>query len=426
MGWKITAVTEVPLGKRILRIGSKGNDVRELQQLLAKSGFYFGSVDGVYGILTEEAVLLFQKTFNLRNDGIAGSQLITALKTTSSKLNRIVYTVKTNENLKAISQKHRVSKSAWQVIPGQGNPQRNIYPGMKLLLNQKAVLCSGKKPEGFPATASLEIGWKLTDDGELVRLKNEYNAGSFQTVATQPETWEKVLRSYKYWKILSANLKRECGRHWGIDFRNAPLETIFRWIDLLRYLCQTIPTKEIPFIIIPMLNDGKGLQNRIYWLNLPQISNFVKLLLFEPLVDLNSPLAFLESNMHIGRMLHQLIRYNLGSKAMLMGWVGGWEWNIDQGYQCRPVTFREGRLLAAMNHRSVKYNPETTNTIVDYIRRRQRHCLIFRDRQGWLDWVKIGLKANLLGFVFHNSKDLGKFGRELICDSFGVLSEDQL
>ena len=71
MGWKIVTVSEAPLGSRSLRAGSRGEDVRELQHLLAEAGFYFGPVDGIYGILTEEAVSLFQRTFNLRNDGVA-------------------------------------------------------------------------------------------------------------------------------------------------------------------------------------------------------------------------------------------------------------------------------------------------------------------------------------------------------------------
>lgn len=425
MRWKIVAVSEVPFGRRILRIGSKGKDVRELQELLAVSGFYFGSVDGVYGILTEEAVSLFQKTFSLRNDGIAGSELLKALKEASLKLNRIIYTVKPKENLKTISQKFGVSKSAWQGISGQGNPQRKIYPGMKLLLNRKAVLCSGKTTESFPATTCLEVGWELTDDGELVRLNNPNGAKTFQTVVAQPETWKKVLSSHRNWKKIAANLKREPG-YWGIDFRNAPLETIFHWNDFLDSLSESLLTKQILFIVIPMLDDGRGLQNRLYWLNLPRISNFAKLLLIEPLTVLDSPLAFIKSQTPFTRTLRKLIRHNLGSKTLLIGSVGGWDWNLDQADQCRRVSYREGRLLAAMNHRSVKYNPETTDTVVDYLRRGERHCLIFRDQQGWNNWIKIGLKFNLLGFVIHDSKDLGKFGSELIVGSFGVLPEDKL
>jgi len=426
MKLKIVAVTEIPLSRRTLRFGSKGNDVRELQQLLAASGFYFGSTDGAYGILTEEAVSLFQKTVNLRNDGIAGTQSITALKGISSKLNRIVYTVKPKENLKTISQKFGVSVSAWRGIPGQGNPQRKIYPGMKLLLNKKLVFCSGKKAEGFPATASLESGWELAEDGELIPLNNRNSPESYQTVSTQPDTWKKILSSHNDWKKLSVNVKREGVRRWGVDLRNAPLETIFRWKDLLHHLSETMSTKQIPFIIIPAPGDEKNIQNRLYWLNLPQISNFARLLLIEPSAELDSPLQYLKSKIHFLRTLRRVVGYNLGSKTLLMGCAGGWDWNLDQSNQYCQVSFKEARLLTAMNHLSTKYDPDTFDTVVNYLRRGERHCLIFRDHQGWRDWVGSGLKYNLLGFVIHDSKDLGKFGSELIGDAFSVLLEDKV
>ncbi len=426
MGWRIVAVSEVPLGRRTLRNGIKGKDVYQLQQLLTVSGFYFGPVDGVYGILTEEAVSLFQKTFNLRIDGIAGPELLITLKRASLKQNRIIYTVKPKENLKTISRNYGVSKSAWQSIPGQGNPQRKIFPGMKLILNQKAVICSGKRAAGFPETAFLEVGWEITDDVGLVQINKMQGEESYRTVIAQPGTWEKILLSHNLWEKFGADLKRECGSSWGIDLRNVPLETIFRWRDLLHYLCKAISIKQIPLILIPMSTEEKTIKNRLYWANLPQISNFAKLIVVEPLVVLDSPSTFLKSNIHIERTLRKLIHHSLSSKALLMGSVGGWEWNIDQGQPCRPVSFREARILAAMNHRSVKYDPDTTYTKVDYMRRRERYCIVFRDQQGWLDWVKIGIKSNLLGFVIHNPKDLGRFGCELINGSFGVLSEDNL
>ena len=426
MGWKIVAMSEVSLGKRNLRVGSQGKDVRELQQLLNETGFYFGPVDGIYGILTEEAVSLFQRTYNLKDDGIAGPELYVTLQNASLKPNRIIYTVKPRENLKTISRNFGVSKSAWQSIPGQGNPQRKIYPGMKILLKQKAVFCSGKRTVAFPASAYWEVGWELASDGDIVRIKNTEAGESYQTIIAQPDTWEKILSSRSCWEKIGANLKRANEKRWGIDFRNAPLETVFRWRDLLQYICKVISIKQVPLILLPLLNEGKAIKNRLYWLNFSQISDLAGLVLVEPLISLESPLAFLQSNLNLGKTLQKLIRLNLGSKVLLMGRVGGWDWNLDQGCQCRPVSFREGRIVAAMNHRSVKYNPDTTYTVIDYIRRQERHCLIFRDQQGWLDWIKMGLKSNLSGFAIHDSKDLGKFGRELINGSFGVLAEDKL
>ncbi len=57
----------------ILRQGSKGSAVAELQQLLQSKGFYTGKIDGDFGAGTTNAVLKFQKANGLVTDGIAGS-----------------------------------------------------------------------------------------------------------------------------------------------------------------------------------------------------------------------------------------------------------------------------------------------------------------------------------------------------------------
>jgi len=57
----------------ILRQGSKGSAVAELQQLLQSKGFYSGKIDGDFGAGTTNAVLKFQKENGLVPDGIVGS-----------------------------------------------------------------------------------------------------------------------------------------------------------------------------------------------------------------------------------------------------------------------------------------------------------------------------------------------------------------
>lgn len=426
MGWKIVAASEAPLGKRVLHIGSVGKDVLEAQRLLADTGFYFGDINGSYGILTEEAVVLFQKTFNLKKDGILGLNSVAALKGASTKPIRLIYTVKPRENIKIISKRFGVAKSAWQSISGQGNPERKIYPGMKLLLNQKVVLCSGKRAEGFPATAGLDIGWEINANSEVVRIEKTNGAGTFETLSAQPEVWSKVLASDKDWGKIAFTFKRWPPQSWGINFSNAPMETIFRWQDLLHYLCNALAIKQIPLLVIPFPVADKALQNKIFRINLFKLSKLVKLLIIEPSYVMESPETFLQSGTNLIGALRKMINYNIGMKTLLMGRVGGWDWNLDQGGRCRQVSFREARLLAAMNYRFVKYSRDSFLTIVEYLRHQERHCLIFRDQQGWQDWIKIGARFNLLGFTIQDGQDLGKFGSELVTRSFRVIPEEML
>ena len=54
------------------RLGSTGEEVRQIQSKLRSLGFYGGSVDGVYGARTQSAVKAFQKSCGITADGIAG------------------------------------------------------------------------------------------------------------------------------------------------------------------------------------------------------------------------------------------------------------------------------------------------------------------------------------------------------------------
>lgn len=55
----------------MLRIGSRGDEVRSLQILLSNHGF-IGTADGIFGNGTEDLVIGFQKKNNLSADGIVG------------------------------------------------------------------------------------------------------------------------------------------------------------------------------------------------------------------------------------------------------------------------------------------------------------------------------------------------------------------
>ncbi|MEL1135225.1 peptidoglycan-binding protein [Desulfitobacterium sp. THU1] len=62
-----------------LRMGSRGPAVRELQTLLTSQGFSPGPIDGIFGSKTQAAVIAFQKSKGLVQDGIVGIKTWTAL-----------------------------------------------------------------------------------------------------------------------------------------------------------------------------------------------------------------------------------------------------------------------------------------------------------------------------------------------------------
>ncbi|MGE5593186.1 MAG: peptidoglycan-binding protein [Betaproteobacteria bacterium] len=65
--------------RRTLRFGMKGRDVALLQEELSRLGYYTCDIDGVFGILTKEAVRELQKAHRLRVDGIAGKEVFAVI-----------------------------------------------------------------------------------------------------------------------------------------------------------------------------------------------------------------------------------------------------------------------------------------------------------------------------------------------------------
>ncbi|NES73056.1 MAG: peptidoglycan-binding protein [Okeania sp. SIO2D1] len=67
------------LGERILKLGTFGSDVRELQERLRELGYYGGEIGEDYNSSTEAAVIRFQTNKGLQVDGIAGPNTLEAL-----------------------------------------------------------------------------------------------------------------------------------------------------------------------------------------------------------------------------------------------------------------------------------------------------------------------------------------------------------
>lgn len=74
----------LPARAATYRQGSQGSAVRTIQTKLKRWGYYTGSVDGVYGSKTVEAVKYFQRQNGLTADGVCGAKTLAALGMSSS------------------------------------------------------------------------------------------------------------------------------------------------------------------------------------------------------------------------------------------------------------------------------------------------------------------------------------------------------
>lgn len=68
-----------PAANALSKIGSRGEEVTQIQTKLKSLGYYTGNVDGVFGAATQNAVRKFQRDYGLTVDGIAGANTLRAL-----------------------------------------------------------------------------------------------------------------------------------------------------------------------------------------------------------------------------------------------------------------------------------------------------------------------------------------------------------
>lgn len=75
----ISIVQLAPSASAAYRKGSSGSMVTQIQKKLKEWGYYNGDADGIFGSLTEKAVISFQKKNGLTADGVVGSGTLAAL-----------------------------------------------------------------------------------------------------------------------------------------------------------------------------------------------------------------------------------------------------------------------------------------------------------------------------------------------------------
>ncbi|PTV99075.1 N-acetylmuramoyl-L-alanine amidase [Halanaerobium saccharolyticum] len=74
-------------GSRVMQRGDEGIDVAVLQQKLMQLNYYNGSLDGLYGSGTAEAVKRFQRDNGLKVDGVFGESSFAVIPNLKAELN---------------------------------------------------------------------------------------------------------------------------------------------------------------------------------------------------------------------------------------------------------------------------------------------------------------------------------------------------
>ena len=81
----VTPDPSQPTNPPVLKTGSRGQEVKDLQSRLQALGYYSGEIDGQYGPGTKEAVTAFQKQNGLDADGMVGQETKSILFSVQAK-----------------------------------------------------------------------------------------------------------------------------------------------------------------------------------------------------------------------------------------------------------------------------------------------------------------------------------------------------
>ena len=145
----------------VLRQGSRGDEVKEVQRRLKQWGYYSGSVDGVFGAGTKQAVISFQKKNGLTADGVVGKATYAALGMNAS------YNVLNGQS------------------PSSGSSGSSNYTSSDLYLMAKAIYAEGR---GESYTGQVAIGAVIMNRVKSPNFPNTisgviYQKGAFTAVA---------------------------------------------------------------------------------------------------------------------------------------------------------------------------------------------------------------------------------------------------
>lgn len=166
----------------ILKHGSKGAQVIEVQKYLYQLNYLRVKPTGFYGKLTTEAVRVFQIEYNLAVDGLAGPITMDTLREVAGGGHRVIeYTVKPGDKLEVIAAQYQTNEA--EIMACNNLPDKRIVVGQKLIIQSGKNLIAGRNSR-FRTGGIQAISWstvnQLWQKGEVAKILDLETGKSFQ------------------------------------------------------------------------------------------------------------------------------------------------------------------------------------------------------------------------------------------------------
>ena len=162
--------TETSITAAVLKQGSKGAEVKEVQRRLKLWGYYKGSADGVFGSGTRAAVIAFQKKNGLMADGVVGKSTYKALGMNSSYQALVDKTTSSSTSTNGFTSSDVYLLAKTIHAEGRGEP----YTGQVAI---GAVILNRVRDAAFPNTISGVVYQKhaftAVSDGQINLTPND-------------------------------------------------------------------------------------------------------------------------------------------------------------------------------------------------------------------------------------------------------------
>lgn len=201
---------------KLARPRMTGQDILAVQTKLGAQGFYGGKNDGIYGPMTKAAVIAYQKSMNLKRDGVVGKITWGALMTVKVSAERCTFTEIANE---------QVENGSIYVLGSQGQPVEKITEhfieqrehGVVKEINRVKKLLAARLKAGFVHLRAFDCSglvlWCLEKIGFTI---SDHNAnGIFYDLCVEIDRQDLICGDLVFKKYATSNRMYHVGIYMG-------------------------------------------------------------------------------------------------------------------------------------------------------------------------------------------------------------------